>query len=101
MDDAPPQKIRLIFFRCERGTEPVREWLKGIAGGGTSRHREGPFEGAMALADRNASLPADRRQTWEIRTDLPTKRTAASFCASTASIWWRCTASSRRRGQPR
>jgi phage-related protein len=30
MDDAPPQKIRLIFFRSERGTEPVREWLKEL-----------------------------------------------------------------------
>ena len=30
----------------------------------------------MALASRNASVPADGRRLWEIRTDLPTKRTA-------------------------
>jgi hypothetical protein len=31
MADAPqPRKIPLIFFRTESGTEPVREWLKGL-----------------------------------------------------------------------
>jgi hypothetical protein len=26
----PPQKVPLIFFRSGKGTEPVREWLKGL-----------------------------------------------------------------------
>jgi hypothetical protein len=31
MAEAPqPQKIPLIFFRSEGGSEPVREWLKGL-----------------------------------------------------------------------
>jgi hypothetical protein len=29
-EDAPPQKIPLIFFRTLAGSEPVREWLKGL-----------------------------------------------------------------------
>ena len=30
----------------------------------------------MALAGRHAAVPPDGRRLWEIRTDLPTKRTA-------------------------
>jgi hypothetical protein len=26
----PPQKVPLIFSRSGKGTEPVREWLKGL-----------------------------------------------------------------------
>jgi hypothetical protein len=29
-DDPEPQKIPLIFYRTEAGSEPVREWLKGL-----------------------------------------------------------------------
>jgi hypothetical protein len=29
-DDPQPQKIPLIFYRTAAGTEPVREWLKGL-----------------------------------------------------------------------
>ena len=29
-EDRPPHKIPLIFFRSEAGSEPVREWLKGL-----------------------------------------------------------------------
>jgi hypothetical protein len=29
-EDPPPQKIPLIFFCTEVGSEPVREWLKGL-----------------------------------------------------------------------
>ena len=43
------QKIPLVFFRASGGREPVREWL-------LSR----PMGGGL----------------WEIRTDLPTRRTA-------------------------
>ena len=28
--DPQPQKIPLIFYRTEAGSEPVREWLKGL-----------------------------------------------------------------------
>src|ERR1022692_5204707 len=30
MENRPPQKVPLIFFRSGRGTEPVREWLKEL-----------------------------------------------------------------------
>jgi hypothetical protein len=29
-EDPKPQKIPLIFYRTAAGTEPVREWLKGL-----------------------------------------------------------------------
>ena len=58
-EEPPPQKVPLIFFRSGKGTEPVREVAEGTARSRTSRRRERPFEGAMALASRNASVPAD------------------------------------------
>jgi hypothetical protein len=30
LDRPKPQKIPLIFFRTAAGSEPVREWLKGL-----------------------------------------------------------------------
>jgi hypothetical protein len=30
VDDPQPQKIPLIFYRTAAGSEPVREWLKGL-----------------------------------------------------------------------
>jgi hypothetical protein len=29
-EDPLPQKIRLIFYTTAAGSEPVREWLKGL-----------------------------------------------------------------------
>ena len=52
-DDPEPQKIPLIFYRTEAGSEPVREWLKGL-----------PLCRALGSG------------LWEVRTDLPTRRTA-------------------------
>ena len=31
-DDPQPQKIPLVFYRAVSGSEPVREWLKGLPG---------------------------------------------------------------------
>jgi phage-related protein len=31
LDKTQPQKIPLAFYKSERGSEPVREWLKGLA----------------------------------------------------------------------
>lgn len=75
VDDPRPKKIPLIFFRTPSGSEPVREWLKELPEG-NGRRRQGPVASAMALADSNAAVPRDGKQLWEIRTDLPTKRTA-------------------------
>ncbi len=52
-DDPKRQKIPLIFYGTAAGSEPVREWLKGL----------------VECRPMGNGL-------WEVRTDLPTKRTA-------------------------
>lgn len=73
---SPPQKIPLIFYRTAAGSEPVREWLKGL--GETERHAIG-----MDLLQAQWQWPLGMplcgpmgNGLREIRTDLPTKRTA-------------------------
>ena len=61
--DPKPKKIPLIFFRTVTGSEPVREWLKEL-----------PEEERQAIGQD--LLRAMGNGLWEIRTDLPTKRTA-------------------------
>jgi hypothetical protein len=36
LDDPQPQKIPLVFYRTGAGSEPVRDWLKGLPE--TERH---------------------------------------------------------------
>jgi Phage derived protein Gp49-like (DUF891) len=75
-DDSPPQKIPLIFFRTSAGSEPVREWLKQLA------ETESQTIGKDLLRAQwrwPAGMPLCRplgNGLWEVRTDLPTKRTA-------------------------
>ena len=75
-EEQQPFKIPLVFFRLGNGGEPVRDWLKGL-----------PVDERKAIG-RNllraqwrwpVGMPLCRamgRGLWEIRTDLPTKRTA-------------------------
>ena len=75
-EESPPQKIPLIFFRSEQGTEPVREWLKDLPE--AERHAVGK---ALLRAQWGwpVGMPLCRPMgsgLWEIRSDLPTKRTA-------------------------
>jgi phage-related protein len=75
-DDSPPQKIPLIFFRTSAGSEPVREWLKQLAE--TERQTIGR-DLPRAQWRWPAGMPLCRplgNGLWEVRTDLPTKRTA-------------------------
>ncbi len=75
-DDSPPQKIPLIFFRTSAGSEPVREWLKQLAE--TERQTIGR-DLLRAQWRWPAGMPLCRplgNGLWEVRTDLPTKRTA-------------------------
>jgi hypothetical protein len=62
-----PQKIPLLFFRTEAGSEPVRDWLKGLAEGiagiRAPRRRERPIKSAMAVAGGYAAVPSVR---WRI-----------------------------------
>ncbi len=75
-DDPQPRKVPLIFYRTAAGNEPVREWLKRL-------------DEAERLAIGKDLLRAQWRWPvgmplcrpmggglWEVRTDLPTKRTA-------------------------
>src|SRR5664279_261539 len=75
-DDLPPRKIPLLFFRSGKGTEPVREWLRELPE--AERHAVGKNL-LKAQWRRPIGMPLCRPMgggLWEIRTDLPTKRTA-------------------------
>ena len=75
-ENRPPKKIPLIFFRTLAGSEPVREWLKGLPQ--EERHAVGN-DLLRAQWRWPVGMPLCRPMgsgLWEIRTDLPTKRTA-------------------------
>jgi phage-related protein len=76
MTEDPPRKIPLIFYRLRSGSEPVREWLKGLPE--AERHSIGKdLLGAQWRWP--AGMPLCRplgNGLWEVRTDLPTRRTA-------------------------
>lgn len=70
------QKIPLVFFRTPAGHEPVRDWLKDLPE--AERHAIGQ-DLLRAQWRWPLGMPLCRpmgRGLWEIRTDLPTKRTA-------------------------
>ena len=75
-DDPQPQKIPLIFYRTPAGSEPVREWLKGL----DEAERQAIGRNLLRAQWRwPAGMPLCRpigSGLWEVRTDLPTKRTA-------------------------
>jgi phage-related protein len=74
--DSQPQKTQLIFFRTAVGREPVREWLKGF----DETERQSIGKDLLRAQWRwPIGMPLCRAMgngLWEIRTDLPTKRTA-------------------------
>ncbi|HLY61844.1 MAG TPA: type II toxin-antitoxin system RelE/ParE family toxin [Terriglobia bacterium] len=75
-DDPDPRKIPLIFYRTEAGSEPVRDWLKGLPV--SERHAIGR-DLLRAQWRWPAGMPLCRplgSGMWEVRTDLPTKRTS-------------------------
>ena len=71
-----PQKIALVFFRTQSGNEPVREWLKDLP----EAERQSIGRDLMRAQWRwPVGMPLCRplgQGLWEVRTDLPTKRTA-------------------------
>ncbi len=76
VDNPQPQKIPLIFFRTAAGSEPVREWLKGMPE--AERHAIGK-DLLRAQWRWPVGMPLCRplgNRLWEIRTDMPTSRTA-------------------------
>jgi phage-related protein len=78
MPDGPQlQKIPLIFYRTTAGSEPVREWLKGLDE--TERQVIGKDLLRAQWRWPVVGMPLCRPMgdgLWEVRTGLPTKRTA-------------------------
>ena len=75
-DNQPRIKIPLIFYRLRPGHEPVREWLKDLPE--VERHAIGQ-DLLRAQWRWPVGMPLCRplgNGLWEIRTDLPTARTA-------------------------
>jgi phage-related protein len=75
-DDPQPQKIPLVFYRAASGVEPVREWLRGLPG--IERQAIGT-DLLRAQWRWPVGMPLCRplgQGLWEVRTDLPTRRTA-------------------------
>jgi phage-related protein len=77
MPDTPQRrKIPLVFFQTAAGSEPVREWLKGLRE--NERHAIG--RDLMRAQWRwPVGMPLCRplgNGLWEVRTDLPTHQTA-------------------------
>ncbi len=75
-EDRQPRKIPLIFYRLRPRSEPVREWLKGLPE--AERHAIGK-DLLRAQWRWPAGMPLCRplgNGLWEVRTDLPTRRTA-------------------------
>ena len=75
-DKPPRQKIPLIFYRTAAGSEPVRDWLKDL----DEDERQAIGRDLLRAQWRwPVGMPFCRPMghgLWEIRTDLPTKRTA-------------------------
>ena len=74
-EDAP-RKIKVVFFLNDSGGEPVREWLKVL--NAVERRLIGT-DLLRAQWRWPVGMPLCRAMgsgLWEIRTDLPTKRTA-------------------------
>src|ERR1700723_2595156 len=75
-EDRQRQKIPLIFFRSRPGQEPVREWLKTLP----EMERQAIGKDLLRAQWRwPVGMPLCRplgNGLWEVRTDLPTKRTA-------------------------
>src|SRR5665811_89672 len=75
-EDLQSPKILLILYRTAAGSEPVREWLKGL----DEAERQAVGKDMLRAQWRwPVGMPLCRpmgRGLWEIRTDLPTKRAA-------------------------
>jgi phage-related protein len=76
LDNPQSQKIPLIFYRTGTGGEPVRGWLKEVA----EAERQAIGKDLLRAQWRwPVGMPLCRplgNGLWEVRTDLPTKRTA-------------------------
>ena len=77
-----PRKIQLIFFRNDAGGEPVRDWLKGL---NPVERRTIGTDLLRAQWRWPVGMPLCRpmgKGLWEVRTDLPSNRTARVLICS-------------------
>src|SRR5262245_21726134 len=78
-EHSKPRRIPVIFFRTDAGNEPVRDWLKDLS----KVDRQAIGRDLMRAQWRwPVGMPlcrALRDGMWEIRTDLPSKRTSRIF----------------------
>jgi len=77
-----PRKIQLVFFRNDAGSEPVRDWLKGLD---EADRRAIGTDLLRAQWRWPVGMPLCRpmgRGLWEVRTDLPANRTARVLICS-------------------
>jgi phage-related protein len=75
-EDRNPRKIPLIFFSLSAGSEPVRDWLRELP---EEERQEIGRDLLRAQWRWPVGMPLCRplgHGLWEIRTGLPTKRTA-------------------------
>jgi phage-related protein len=75
-DARTPRKVPLVFFRSDAGSEAVRDWLKGLHE--AERHTIGTdlLRTQWRWPARMPLCRAMGKGLWEVRTDLPGKRTA-------------------------
>jgi phage-related protein len=74
--DPTPRKIPLLFFRTDKGSEPVRDWLKHLD---EVERREIGKDLLRAQWRWPVGMPLCRplgNGLWEVRTSLRTNRTA-------------------------
>jgi phage-related protein len=76
LSEKTPRKIELVFFCNAAGGEPVREWLRGL----DEKERRAVGTDLLRAQWRwPVGMPLCRpmgRGLWEVRTDLPSNRTA-------------------------
>ncbi len=71
-----PRKVQLVFFRNNAGSEPVRDWLRGLD---QEERRAIGTDLLRAQWRWPVGMPLCRpmgKGLWELRTDLPSNRTA-------------------------
>lgn len=74
--EKPPRKVPLVFFRNDAGSEPVRDWLKGLD---EAERRAIGTDLLRAQWRWPVGMPLCRpmgRGLWEVRTNLSGNRTA-------------------------
>ena len=92
-----PRKIELVFFRNDSGTEPVREWLKGLD---QAERRAIGTDLLKAQWRWPVGMPLCRpmgKGLWEVRTGLPKNRAGRVLVCSMRIGSWRCMGLSRKR----